>query len=84
MPICDYREWTRNYLEPLVGATIVEVDALIDERCSPFEAWPILVIQLRNGKKQMVTVSRDAEENGPGWLEVSDIEEAATDGGEPR
>ena len=59
-------EWVGRYYGQLVGHRIVEVIAEIDEFDG--SVWPVLRTVDEVGNSHELSVSRDPEGNGPGFL----------------
>jgi len=66
--------WTRKHLGQLVGSTI---EALAEDP-SDDEAHGF-VARMPDGSSKIVFVLCDPEGNGPGWLEISDGDQAVSD-----
>jgi len=62
-------EWLLKHLQPLIGATIIRVEAEPSEYA---DAWPVLYVKLRNGSIKALIIQRDPEGNGPGHVEIED------------
>ena len=54
------KKWTKEYLKPLVGATIASVGMTRD-------GWPTVTVE-KDGCKAKLEVARDLEGNGPGVI----------------
>lgn len=61
-----------NYLDELVGATVVHAAAFVDTEEGWPEVWPVLVLRKPDGTLLQVEVSRDPEGNGPGHLFIAE------------
>lgn len=59
------KQWVKDTLSGLIGATVIQVDASTDEEG---DVWPILVFQDKHGNVIQSEISRDAEGNGPGHI----------------
>jgi CYTH domain-containing protein len=59
------KQWIKDLLSGLVGATVVQIDAATNE---DGEVWPILVFQDKNDNIIQAEISMDAEGNGPGHI----------------
>ena len=57
---------------PLEGSTVISV--LIDNETDEGEVYVGLLMQCKDGKKRIAWVLRDAEGNGPGHLDVLEVE----------
>jgi len=58
--------WQNKYYGNLIDCKIVGVKAEIDEYTTG--VWPVLVLQDKSGSEFEVTLSRDPEGNGPGFM----------------
>ncbi|GAG51682.1 unnamed protein product [marine sediment metagenome] len=63
-----HRRWWRAYLAPLEGATIKSAGLQMLPDDDTLEEWPVLIVKTVDGARLEITVSRDAEGNGPGFL----------------
>jgi len=59
------KQWTKDLLSGLVGATVIQIDGSADEEG---DVWPILVFQDKHGNVIQAEISSDAEGNGPGHI----------------
>lgn len=55
----------QKQLAPLVGARILQADALIEGD----EVWPVVSVRTGKGEHLVLVVKRDVEGNGPGHLD---------------
>lgn len=67
------KKYVEDYLKPLVGGSVIAYGAVENDEFGFPEVWPVLRIQLPNGKVVDLVVSRDEEGNGPGHLFVEEI-----------
>lgn len=61
------KTWLERYLKPLVGFTVTEVEARVEDG----HVWPVihLVMKDRKGAENIILeISRDEEGNGPGFV----------------
>ena len=63
-----HRRWWQAYLAPLKDATIKAAGLKMLPDDDILEEWPVLLIETVDGKMLEVTISRDPEGNGPGFL----------------
>lgn len=61
-------DFLRDYLKPLVGATIMSVEAKVEDDGGYAQAWPVLNVVAQSGEKYELEVSMDEEGNGPGFV----------------
>ena len=72
-----HHDWLRKYYNQLKGYTIVGFRLEIDEETSyslPNE-WPVFTLKNRHGSIIEITVSKDEEGNGAGFLFLSEVEQ---------
>ena len=73
----NHVEWLNKYYGQLKGYTIVGFRLEEEEEndyCLPHE-WPIFTLKNRHGSIVEITVSKDEEGNGSGFLFVSEVEQ---------
>ena len=57
-------EWLKRYLAPLVNCRVISVEV----KEIGGEAWPVINVVHIDGTDHQLTISRDEEGNGPGFI----------------
>jgi hypothetical protein len=69
-------DFTTRHLKQLEGGTITDVGVAVEDfnegtgLPGDWQVLPVLVVEDKVGQQYQVVVLRDAEGNGPGWLDI--------------
>lgn len=74
--ILEKDQFESGRLAKLMGGRVVEVGVYRSEADAydPEQDWPALVIELPDGTRVAVVANQDPEGNGPGHLELAELE----------
>ena len=69
-------DYVQEYLRPLVGGIVIDASPAISDMNGDgkwLEVYITFTVKCSDGQRRYCSVNQDSEDNGPGWLDIFDL-----------